>query len=293
MSFGFSLEQPWGVNLDSFLTVPYKMLTGQEASDFKFVTGVTPLSTPHEVVISCVLYLAVIFGGQFLMRRYVDKPFRLPTLSRIHNFLLTIGSALLFGLMVQEIVPIIAKHGFFYSVCDASAWTQRLEVLYYINYLFKYYELLDTVLLVLKKKPLDFLHYYHHSMTLTICFFQLQGRTTVSWAPIALNLFVHIIMYYYYLLSSFGIRVWWKKHLTTLQISQFVIDLGIIYFCTYTYWASTYYPSFPSMGTCAGTETAAFFGCFSISSYLLLFVQFFIETYQKKVDAAKDKIKSQ
>ncbi|KAI9226093.1 MAG: fatty acid elongase [Piptocephalis tieghemiana] len=292
MSFGFSLEQPWGVNLDPALTIPYKMLTGHDVADFKFISGVTPLSTLREVLISCSLYLVVIFGGQFLMRRYVEKPMRLLNISRIHNIFLSLGSAILFGLMVQEVLPIIVNHGLYHAMCDTTAWTQRLEVLYYINYLFKYYELLDTVLLVLKKKPLDFLHYYHHSMTLSLCFFQLQGRTSVSWAPIILNLFVHIIMYYYYFLSSFGIRPWWKKHLTSLQITQFVIDIGIIYFCTYNYWASAYYPSLPNMGTCAGTETAAFFGCFSISSYLLLFVQFFIETYQNKVASSK-KLKSQ
>lgn len=41
-----------------------------------------------------------------------------------------------------------------------------------------------------------------------------------------LNTFVHIWMYLYYLLAALGPRyakfLWWKKHLTTLQIVQFV-----------------------------------------------------------------------
>jgi len=123
-------------------------------------------------------------------------------------------------------------------------------------------------------------------MTLILCFTQLQGRTSLSWFVIVLNLTVHVVMYYYYLLTCFGVRVWWKKHLTTLQIIQFVLDLAFVYVCAYSYFAYTYAPGLPNYGSCAGSETAALFGVISLTSYLLLFIQFFIETYNKKKTSA-------
>ncbi|KAI8815850.1 GNS1/SUR4 family-domain-containing protein [Fimicolochytrium jonesii] len=78
--------------------------------------------------------------------------------------------------------------------------------------------------------------------------------------------------------------VWWKKYLTTLQIVQFVIDLAAIYLATYIFLSSTHLahilPNF-NLGTCSGTPLAAGIGCVILSSYLLLFVQFFIKTYNR------------
>lgn len=89
-------------------------------------------------------------------------------------------------------------------------------------------------------------------------------------------------MYWYYFQSARGIRIWWKKYITILQIVQFVVDLGFVYFASYTYFTSTYFPTMPNAGKCAGEEFAAFAGMGILSSYLLLFISFYFATYRKE-----------
>nr|XP_019007576.1 fatty acid elongase [Kwoniella pini CBS 10737]OCF46357.1 fatty acid elongase [Kwoniella pini CBS 10737] len=257
-----------------------------------WVPGSSPLSTQKEVVAAIGTYLLVIFGGRELMKK--RQPFKLTGPFRFHNVYLTLGSGLLLALMLEEIVPMFLKHGFFWSICNSTAFTPRLVTYYMINYYIKYVELIDTVFLVLKKKPLAFLHVFHHAATAILCFTQLEGETSVQWVVITLNLLVHVIMYYYYYATAGGAKIWWKKYLTSMQITQFIIDLFIVYFAStflfsypYNHFA-TKYTSIPAVGDCAGSEGAALFGCGLLTSYLFLFIAFYRATY-KKGAAAKAK----
>ncbi|ETW87210.1 hypothetical protein HETIRDRAFT_469059 [Heterobasidion irregulare TC 32-1] len=250
-----------------------------------YVPGATPLSTRPVVITALISYLAVVFGIREFMK--TRQPQKLQLLFQTHNVVLSSGSALLLALMLEEILPIAWEHGPFYAICNTAAWTERLEFYYIINYYFKYLELLDTVFLAFKKKTLAFLHVFHHSATAFLCYTQLNGKTSVSWVVITLNLGVHVLMYYYYYATAGGAKIWWKKYLTTMQIVQFVIDLFIVYFGTYSYFAHTYWQWLPNRGSCAGTESAALFGCFLLTSYLGLFINFYIQTYKKPVRGKK------
>lgn len=49
----------------------------------------------------------------------------------------------------------------------------------------------------------------------------------------------------------------------------------------YQHFAHSRFPHLPHVANCAGTETAALLGCGLLSSYLVLFINFYIQTYQK------------
>lgn len=275
-----TLDRPFGIALWPIFDKAFTAVMGYSANDFKFQAGVTPMSTLKETSIFIVCYYIVIFGGRELMRN--REPFKLKSLFLFHNLYLTLISGALLALFIEQLLPTVVRGGIFHAICDREGgWTQPLVVLYYLNYLTKYLELLDTVFLFLKKKPLTFLHCYHHGATALLCYTQLLGSTAVSWVPITLNLTVHVVMYWYYFQSARGIRIWWKEWVTKLQIVQFIIDLGFVYFASYTYFASTYFPHFPNAGRCAGEEFAAISGIGILSSYLVLFISFYLATYRK------------
>ncbi|KAI8989593.1 ELO family [Pilobolus umbonatus] len=278
-----SVDRPFGGYLWDYFDKTYHTVTGNPTSEFAFIESVTPLSSLTEVSIGCAAYFTLIFGGRYLMTNLKPLPCKL--IFQAHNILLTFVSGVLLALLFEQLLPQLYHHGIHYTICSPDAWNNRLELIYYLNYLVKWWELADTGFLVIKKKKLEFLHYFHHSMTMALCYTQLVGRTTVSWVPILLNLTVHVLMYYYYYRTSTGAKLWWKRHLTTMQITQFIIDLVVIYSVTYSYYAFSNGNHLPNFGTCAGTESAAAFGCAILTSYLFLFINFYRKTYKQKTKA--------
>uniref|UniRef100_A0A8D2CZI8 Elongation of very long chain fatty acids protein n=1 Tax=Sciurus vulgaris TaxID=55149 RepID=A0A8D2CZI8_SCIVU len=112
----------------------------------------------------------------------------------------------------------------------------------------KFIELIDTVIFILRKKDgqVTFLHVFHHSVL------PWSWWWGVKIAPGGMGSFhamvnssVHVIMYLYYGLSALGPvaqpYLWWKKHMTAIQLLQFVLvslHISQYYFlpsCNYQY----------------------------------------------------------
>lgn len=97
---------------------------------------------------------------------------------------------------------------------------------YYIS---KFTEFFDTLFFILRKKNehVSTLHVIHHGcMPFSVWMglkFAPGGHSTFF---ALLNSFVHIVMYFYYMIAAMGPKyqkyIWWKKYLTTFQMVQFV-----------------------------------------------------------------------
>jgi len=238
---------------------------------FKFTYGVTPFSQFHIIPTVLVIYLVTIFSIKFLMAN--RKPFSLKYITILHNAILCLWSLAMCVGIVYEYVRRISSEGPLFTFCETAPGYNQGPAYYwsYIFYISKFYELLDTVIIVLKKKPLIFLHVYHHCVVVWLCWFFLYTGWSLQLLVVFLNTFVHVFMYYFYFQCARGKTVWWKKYITMIQIIQFVC-LGIA--------GVLHIGAINTVG--CETNYYSFASAYSINfSFLFLFTQFFFKSYSK------------
>ncbi|BFF99493.1 elongation of very long chain fatty acids protein 4 [Drosophila madeirensis] len=206
------------------------------------------VESPWNAAILLALYLLMVRYAPKWMARY--KPLQLRGPLFCHN----LAMALLNAHICLELFT--ASRALNYSIsCQPcrvshSPHEMRIAAAFWWFYISKILEFADTAFFILRQKwsQLSFLHVYHHSTMFAMCWIVVKWIPTGStFLPAMMNSFVHIIMYGYYALSVLGPRIqpylWWKRHLTALQLVQFAIGLAwgsqaIIQRCEYHTWVS-------------------------------------------------------
>jgi elongation of very long chain fatty acids protein 6 len=143
---------------------------------------------------------------------------------------------------------------------------------------------MDTFFIVIHKKPLIFLHWYHHITVLLYCWHSYVTTSPPGIFFVVMNYSVHACMYFYYFLMALRMRPKWMPPMlvTTLQISQMVVGVAVTLAGFY------FYKTDPECHITGENNTAAFV---MYGSYLFLFMQFFIGRYvQPKVTITKKKV---
>jgi fatty acid elongase 3 len=242
-----------------------------------------------EPAIGSLLYLSLLY---FLLRgrdskTSSDKTSRSRVLlysNVIHNVVLVLLSLSMFCGGVYSYTMTTTNYS---SFCDSrssdSTWNGVSGWWMHVFYWSKYYELLDTVFLVLNGKNIIFLHVYHHvSMLYVTCAWLRFGWREGSQWCIVVNSLIHVFMYTYYLLSLLNIRVSWKRYMTQGQLVQFVT--GLFYVGVYAYLHLF-------KGGCGLNEhgilgsprfQTAMASTFVNITFIILFSQFYRRAYNKK-----------
>jgi elongation of very long chain fatty acids protein 6 len=189
----------------------------------------------------------------------------------------------------------ISTESFEDTVCKSAhvafgGGTAGIATQYFI--LSKIPELVDTVFLVLKKKPVIFLHWYHHITVLLYCWNSYVTESAAGLYFVAMNYTVHALMYFYFFLMAIKMVPKWFPPiiLTCFQISQMIVGTSVVGACIYYhYYGTTEYNYILGTKKCSNVETNLYCGGIMYASYLYLFVEFAfkrfffgINDYEKK-----------
>lgn len=147
----------------------------------------------------------------------------------VHNVVLAIFSVLCFLNTAPPILRLFSQYGYGSGICyhhriydpqvsDFGKWA-------YYFYLSKYWEFIDSWIVIARGRRPIFLQKYHHIGAVIGVWLANISHSSSGYLFIVQNSFVHSIMYPYYAVSVFGYKWRFKHVLTALQMIQFINGL--------------------------------------------------------------------
>ncbi|XP_022816394.1 elongation of very long chain fatty acids protein AAEL008004-like [Spodoptera litura] len=198
-------------------------LSDPRTKDWWLISGPGPLLT----IIATYLYFCTKAGPRYMKDK---KPYNLKGVVMVYN---------IFQIILSLFMTVLGFSFFltesYENKCYSVDYSDNPRAMLWASgawwfFFAKITELLDTVFFVLRKKDrqISFLHLYHHSIMPIIGWIGVKYAAGGQSIPEGcINAFIHVVMYTYYLISGLGPQyqkyLWWKKHLTTMQLIQFCI----------------------------------------------------------------------
>ncbi|XP_058452276.1 elongation of very long chain fatty acids protein 7-like [Malaya genurostris] len=186
------------------------------------------MSSPLPTLALCIFYA---YFSKSLAPKLMEnrKPLDLRNFLVVYNLFQTVFSTWIFYEYLQS-----GWWGHYSFRCQPVDYSDnplalRMARTCWWYYISKFTEFFDTIFFILRKKyqHVSTLHVIHHGcMPFSVWMgmkFAPGGHSTFF---AMLNSFVHIVMYFYYMVAALGPKyqkyIWWKKYLTAFQMVQFV-----------------------------------------------------------------------
>ena len=189
-------------------------------------------------VVVGIVYLPLIFTLQYLWRN--KEATNIKYWKLFHNIFFCVFSAIgAIELTPTMINTWIAAEGSFHrSVCDGY-FMYRYESFWVFAFVIsKLFELFESFYFILEKKPLPFLHWYHHFVTYSFSCHALYQRSPSALYYSWMNLCVHAVMYLYYSIATVSKPPSWGIVVTLGQITQMFVGVAVtweVFFCVPKY----------------------------------------------------------
>lgn len=238
-------------------------------------------TNPLVPIVSVVLYLLfsnIVFNGIKNLFGLTPKGPVIQSITILHSAFLAIYSGWTFYHSFNIVGKHILEHGFVNALCDTDnvLWNQIGWWMTHF-YISKYYEFIDTWIVLLKGRTPIFLQTYHHAGIVILMWGFIVTRNTSGVVILVLNSFIHTLMYTYYTLSAFGYSSPLKHYLTQAQMIQFVTGIGMT--------AALYF--FDGCLNQGQTFVLASVQLYAVG-LIYLFAMFYIKSYSKKGSKSKD-----
>eukprot|EP00386_Alphamonas_edax_P006159 GDKI01020030.1.p1 GENE.GDKI01020030.1~~GDKI01020030.1.p1 ORF type:complete len:294 (-),score=75.59 GDKI01020030.1:104-985(-) len=228
-------------------------------------------------IVGVLLYILLITAGPRVMKE--RQPFDLKYPLAVWNFGLSLFSFFCVFRTVPHLFFVVLPNytlketlclhpSITYSEGACGFWVQMFI-------LSKLPELIDTLFIVVRKKPLLFLHWYHHITVLLYSWHVSKSFTGGALYFVAMNSTVHAVMYAYYGMQALKAvpRSFPAWTITLMQIGQMVVG-------TFVCVASMVYKY--SDASCSNTTENLVAGGLMYFSYLYLFVEFAVNRFIRK-----------
>merc|ERR1712037_400860 len=187
------------------------------------------MSSALPVLGLCLLYVFVVwFAGPAFMKH--RQPYDIKLLTITYNLFQTLLSLWLF-----QKASYFWLTGRYNWICQPVDYSRSKDGMLAVDmtwwfFFSKLIDSIDSYFFVLRKKwaHISYLHVFHHGIMPFSSWIGVRyaggGHGTLS---VLLNMGVHVLMYFYYLLTLMGPTVqknlWWKRYITLAQLGQFVI----------------------------------------------------------------------
>lgn len=225
-----------------------------------------------------VIYVLMVFLGPKAMEN--REPFKLKHFITAWNLFLSVFS-LCGTLGVGTLLMFLLEdRGMYETTCRFDKdfiYDGELSFWLMAFLLSKIPEMIDTLFLVLTKKPIIFLHWYHHLTVAIFCWYAGLSLIPSGLWFAGMNYAVHTVMYLYYFLCALGLRKVIRPIaplITGAQLLQMVVGTAVV---IYTF----YYSYFTEEG-CEVDRRTIRMGLGMYGSYFVLFAALFIHLYMSK-----------
>eukprot|EP01059_Diplonema_ambulator_P008767 TRINITY_DN18510_c0_g1_i1.p1 TRINITY_DN18510_c0_g1~~TRINITY_DN18510_c0_g1_i1.p1 ORF type:complete len:302 (+),score=76.74 TRINITY_DN18510_c0_g1_i1:92-997(+) len=202
-----------------------------EASDERVLEWPTMASPALNWSLTLMYLLFVWWGPKVMAKR---EAWNVKPLMIVYNvFVILLNAYMFIEILLQTT---LLKMSWVGNPVDYSPKGTPLAAVLWWYYISKLIDYTDTFFLVVKKNnhQLSFLHVFHHAFMFWVWWFGIRfAAGGDSYFSAWVNCFVHIVMYSYYLGSCLGLDLKGKKHVTQLQLLQFVLVMTHSAACIY------------------------------------------------------------